>query len=612
MRATNSTTTTTTAFCMNKIKRTLLLAAALPAIMPAPARAATPLADLVGEDAPLVVLVDNVPRLLRHWEGCPAARMLDDPEITGFFNPGHTPPVLPALDGLLRQDFGHGAKELLAFAQGGALFAIPNVEGLAQGRPPVLLIVELGGNAAKLEALLDSKAFREKTRLLRETTSHAGATLHYDRYGGDSGFVMAWSINEGTLYCSPARDLVSGALDRVVAAIAAARAGGAPDAFGKSARHLRMKERAGGMPHALLAVDFREIVPLLDLMLKMQAAGAPGPAAAMLDLAHLTSHLGLDAARDFYVSARLAEEYAEITSGLTCTEERGLLKLMTAVQEGPFAQPPFLAADSLGFATARLSLPVFYDVLEEMLKGASPMMHAMFEHRIAAFNRQNGIDVKRDLLGSLGGDVFMVRRRPPAGDAPPAAPDIAFVLPLKDERLFASTLNTLKKAAGLEDTGRLSARDHLGATIYTLEHGVNPGDRMFHAVVNGHFIIGISSTASAVESVIQGMTGKTASVWGRPEIIESLADVPGDAFAYRYEDTASIMDDFFDAFERLAKRATAAAPPDSPHAKRTLGPKPGAATLEKYWGAMSGFNQRDARGIYIKSRIYYKKTPPPS
>jgi hypothetical protein len=582
--------------------------------MPVSARAAAPIANIVGEEAPLIVLVNDVPGLIKNWGNSPMARMLADPEIIGFFDTdGADPMDFSGLDAHLKQEFGHSVKELLAFARGDALFAIQRMQGLPLGMPPVLAIVELGDNAAKLDALLTSKAFQEKTGLVRETMNHDGVTLHHDKHGGDGGFIMAWAISEGTLYCSLASGLVGGALDRVGGALESARAGGVSDAFGKSERYLRMKERAGGA-HVLLAVNLQEIVPLLDTMLKMQAANASPVAAAMVDLANLSSHLGLDTARDFYAGARLAEEHAEITCGLTHAEARGLLKIITAAREGPFVQPPFLTADNAGVCTVRFSLPAFYDVVEEIVKTASPMGRAMIEERLAAFNRQNGIDIKRDLIGSFGDDLFTVSRNPQAGSATPGAQDIAFVFPLKDERLFASTLNTLKKAAGLEEGGRLeggrfSSRDYLGATIYTLEHGIDPAGRISHAVMNGHFIIGLGPAASAVESVIQGMAGKADSIWSKPEIIESLADVPGDAFAYRYEDMAKVMEGFFDTLDQTMRRAAAIAASDSPGAKRAFGPKPGAATLEKYWGGMFGFNQRDARGIYGKAWIYYKNQP---
>jgi hypothetical protein len=221
---------------------------------------------------------------------------------------------------------------------------------------------------------------------------------------------------------------------------------------------------------------------------------------------------------------------------------------------------------------------------------------------LTAFNQNNGIDVRRDLIGTLGDDLFIIQRKSAGSDTPSGALDSAVVLPLKDDRLFEATLNTLRKAMGSDGGGTMSAREYLGATIHTLEPEARSRSQLAvsYAIQNRHFVIG---TAPAVESVLQGMAGRQDSIWRKPEVIDSLADVPGDAISYNYTDMPKLLEIYFDAILAAAKVANA----QSPERTRSFGPKPSAATLGKYWNGMSAYNRRDADGVYGKNRIYYKK-----
>jgi hypothetical protein len=579
---------------------TALAAAALLAIAPAPA--ATPLANLVAEDAPVVILVDSIPDLIKKWNASPLAKTWNDPEVREFFAPLKADMKASGAEDWLKQHFGHDAGELLSFARGGALLAVTDASNwwmaALSGTIPVLAVVELGDDAAKLEELLNSKAFQEKTRLLRESERYAGATLHTDRYGGEESRLarhrLVWTISEGSLYASPSRDLVAGALD-------AARAGGATNPFGKSERYLRMKERARDA-QALLAMNLKTIVPVLDTLLKAQASNPSTQLARMFDLANLTSILGLDALEDFCAGARIADDWSEVTTSLTYAKADGLLRLLAVAGEGPFAQPGFLAADSLGAVSMRFNFPAVYDALLEIIRAACPLGHTMLESHLAAFNQNIGIDLRRDLIGVLGDDLFVIQRKPTEPGASPGAIDTAFVFPLKDGRLFEATLDTLRKATGLDSARVMSAREYLGATIHTLEPAARPGKQLTlsYAIQNRHFIIG---TVSAVESILQGMADRQDSIWRKPDIIDSLADVPGDAIGYSFTDMPKLMEIYFEAIVEAANAANAR----NPEKPRTFGPKPTAAALEKYWGGIVGYNQRDATGVYGKNRVYHKR-----
>ncbi|MDR0901585.1 MAG: hypothetical protein LBM92_02315, partial [Opitutaceae bacterium] len=513
---------------MNKINRLILAAAALFAGLPQFARAFGPLANLVGEQAPFIMLVDDVPGLLEKTKDGPLAKTWNDPQVREFFAPLHERLKAAGVDDSLKQEIGYDTKELLAFATGGVLLAIPNLEGWQErgfGVPPVLLVVELGKNAARLQALLASKAYLEKTKLARATGQYAGATLHTDEFAvGKKTVAVSWLISGGNLYCGTSRELVTGALD-------AARAGGARDAFGKSERFLRMSERVGGGAQVLTAINSQAAYPVLDTFLKAQAANPGNRAGMMIDLANLGATLGLDALGDLYFATTFDKDFAGIASGLTYSAERGLLKIMLSFGDGPLPKPAFLPADSITTGVMKFKMDDCLAVLEEAVQAAMPMIFGYYQNSRAALNQQYGIDIKRDLIGSLGDDVHVIQRAP-AGETPvPGQLDQAFVISLKDERLFSATVEKLVAGSGVGEAV-LARREYLGATIYSNANSQQTGSTLGWAVANGHLIVGTGASVGAVEAVLQGMAGKVDSFWDKPQVVRALAETPADAIAF--------------------------------------------------------------------------------
>ncbi|OAM87354.1 hypothetical protein OH491_00040 [Termitidicoccus mucosus] len=589
---------------MNKIKRHLLVAAALLAGLLPSARAFGPLANLVGEQAPLVVLVNDVPGLVENWKEGPLARTWNDGQVREFFAPLHENLKTAEWDGMLKQQIGHSAKEILAFVRGGALIAIPSLEGWQErGReePPVLLVAELGENTRKIEELLTSKAYMEKAKITRLTEHYAGATLYIDEFGGGKNVKsVAWLISDGNLYCSPSRQLVAVALD-------AARAGGVRDAFGKSERFLRMTERAGNNAHVLAAINFQAIYPVFDAYMKAQAANPENRAGMMIDLANLGSTLGLDALGDIYGAVTLGKDSAESMSGLTYSAGRGLLKML-AFGEGPLPKPAFLPADSLTTVVGKFKISDSFTALEEVVQAALPMIFGYYQNTLSSLNQQYGIDIKRDLVGSLGDDFYMIQRAPAGETAVPGQLDQAVVISLQDERLFASTLGKLITGSGAGES-ILAKREYLGATLYST---AGAGANAFGwAVANGHLIIGFGASVGTVESVLQGMAGKIDSFWDKASVASALSEVPSDAFGFSYQDTAGLVSNFFDVLALLAKtkQPVPGMTGDDGKTPELVNPeaKPGIETLRKYWDYNFAYNQRDALGIYSRAKTVYKK-----
>jgi hypothetical protein len=576
-----------------------LLAAALLAGAPMSARAAaaTPLANLVGEDAPVVLLSYDSPRQWADWQAGPMRKAWDDPQIREFFAPLRD--KLDAFNQKTKERLGHDLTELFSWARGDALLAIPTLDGLAAKRPNLLCVVEYGENIGKVEALLRSDACAELLKLQkRDTERYADATLHIDEFAdaaaagaGDPGPRLVWLVDGGTLYCGTSRETVINALD-------AARAGGAAGAFGKSERLLRAGERLGGGAQFLMHVNLPPFYSLLDTFLKAQAASPDNKAATMVDFAGLGAILGLDALDSLFVASKYTADGVESVSGLTWSEARGLLKLFT-LGDGPAPRPAFLPPDSLTTAVARFDCAAAVAALEELVRRAVPMGFAYYQNALASLKQQQGIDLKRDVLDNLGDEFCFLQRKPAAGADMPGAMEQTLIISLKDETVFRATLDKLLAVTGAEER-LFQKREYLGATIHTSAQPT--GSPFSWTAASGRFILGTGTGSDAVAAILQGMAGHAPSLWDDPGVARMMSDVPPDAIGLTVQDNARVISNALDLVVLIvASRETGKNAWINPDAK------PDLETVQKYVGRGLSYNQRDARGFYQKTLYRHKK-----
>lgn len=574
---------------MNKIK--CLLTASLLAVLPLSARAAAPLANLVGEDAPVIMLSRDIPGQWAEWHAHPMSKAWDDPQIREFFAPLRD--KLDTLNQKTKERLGHDLADLLSWTRGDAIIAIPTLDGVSADRPNLLCVVEYGENLEKVKTLLLSDACKELLKLQkRDTERYADTTLYIDEFAtaaGAPGRRMVWLADNGMLYCGTSRETV-------ISAFESARAGGVANALGKSERLLRINERLGGDTQFLLHANLRPFYSLLDTFLKAQAANPNNKAAMMLDLASLGTSLGLDALDSFFVASKYSAEGSEAVTGITWSEARGLLGLFT-LSDGPAPRPAFLPADSLTTGVGRFDCAAAFSAVEEIVQRVVPMGFAYYQNTLASLRQQQGIDLKRDLIGNLGDEVCLIQRKPRAGVPVPGMLEQVFIISLKDETVFRAALDKLLAGTGAEER-LFQKREYLGATIRTSAQPASSS--LSWTVANGRLILGTGADSDAIASVLQCMAGHAPSLWDDPEVVRMMSDVPSDAFGFTIQDNAGVISNALDLFVFITtSRETGKNEWFNP------GARPDLETVRKYVGRSLSYNQRDARGIYQKA--LYKK-----
>ncbi len=560
--------------------------------------AATPLINLVGDQAPLVISFDDVPSMIKSFGDSPWAKTWNDEKVRKFFGPLHEQMNFGEFDAKVKAETGHTFSELIDFATGDAIisFATTDVDFGAEDfddNMPFIIAIELGSNASKVEKLLeeDRKKNPEKGH---ETEEFAGVTLNIEilkdgEKGPDNAY---WAITDGVWIFGFHKETVLSAID-------AFKKGGAENAFGKSEGFLSAR-RKGGDSHVSVFVNFKPIIAKAQEEIAKQAAASEQTNPFLNPVAILPA-LGLDAWNEMYVNIHFTDSQTVMTGGFTFSEERGLLK-MFSYGSGPVSRPAFVPAKWISVSTGKFSLKNFYNGLEETINAYNPGMLGMGQMYLGNLNQQLGIDIKRDFFGSFGPDVIS-GYAPRAGAGKAASLDdldqfIGFSL--DNPKAFATALDALLKMGGPQVEQMIAKREYLGATISTFAPPAmpnQPSKSFSYAIAKDYFMLSIGS-AGAIESALQN----GPSFWERAEVKKALAAIPGDAGSFSYQDSSALISTVFQSFIQLSSNPAA-------DGQKLVDPSaaPDVETVSKYWGDGVGYLTRDSQGYFFKSTLEHKK-----
>jgi hypothetical protein len=615
---------------MTSLRRLLFLAGLL--ALGSRVDAAPPLTNLVDNQTPLLVSIHDLPSLLKNWEQSPWAKTWNDEQMKKFLAPLRTQMKIAEWDEQAKNETGYTVGELLALAKGDALLAIKNLDFAATDAQakdaPFLVAVELGDNTSKIESLI-AEAEKKQQGTTHEVEDFAGVSVHSSKQVGKEGpnTTAVWAFVDGIGLLSPSKDTV-------IAAIDAVKRGGVDNPLGQSESFMRVRQRTSDAQLVFYA-NAQVIVPVIQKAIAEKSAAAGGNQANPLgiDPASLLSALGLDAINEIYFAGQIGAEQTETYFGLNYTELRGILKML-AYRDGPPKLPSFVPVKAVSAGAGNFSLRDAYVALEETIENVSPVISGMFQGQIKNYNKQLGIDLKRDLIGSLGSEYAMANLRPASAPAEAAVPltemEQLYAISLENPTAFTSAIEALKRLfLGPQADQVLIKRDYLGSTIYSfkapeVEGRTRPGAKSFaYAITKNYLFVGIGS-AAPVEAALQGLSGGQPSLWDQPDVKRAFADVPANASSFQYEDTRVLIAALIETIVRTAP-LFASTPPAAdaddedeskpkqvhPAAKRDLpfdlSAKPDAAVIGRYWSYAYGYGVRESNGLYAKSTLIHPK-----
>ncbi len=599
------------------------------------AAAATPLNNVVSDRAAIILSFHDVPSLVSGWDRSPWAKTWNDEQVKKYFAPMRTQMKVDEWDTIVKQKTGYTISDLLGFATGDAIVSVPDfdfAQTTAGKTSQVLLGIDIGGNASKLETLF-AKGVKDENAT-EETSDFAGVTVHIihpvSKDADHPVVPTVWAIVEGKWFLSPSKEAVLAAIDGV-------HNGGVDNAWGRSERWARLQQRTGDA-QVVASLNVESIYPLikaaLETKLKNDGPAPAGPFA--FDAQTVLTALGFDTWREAYFTAKLGEDSTDFHGGLSYSSLRGLTKLL-AYHDGPVPTPNFISSKFVSVSTNKLSAKEAYDALEEMLAAISPALSGLAQGQVRSINKQLGIDLKRDFLGSLG-DTVIVARLPASTPASAGAVSLSdldqfFAFSLQNSDTFSNAIDSFKRLVGPQADTLFKTRDFLGQKITTFQPGGEnvPGAKAFnYSIAKGYFFLSVGS-ASAIESALRSLAQDEKTLWTNKDVAAALAQVPAGANGFEYEDIGALVNSFFktlsDTSSLMSSRAHAAHPvaePDNSNSDSTadsaptpvapeptfsvdVSAQPDADTISKYWAYGWGYVVRDSSGIHTTSQIVYPK-----
>lgn len=562
--------------------------------------AAVPLVDLVDDRTLAAVSVPDAPALLAGWERTPLATTWADPAFVKFLAPLRQRMEVDAWDDRAKEATGLTVKELLALAEGEVLLALPSFDpGSAQGEsgPPVFAALQIGTQQAKLAGMLSESAKKSPGQEEAETYDGVEVTTYLapkPAGGAAAGKPrFSWALVDGIW-------LLSSQKERVFAAIDALKRGGVDGSLGKSERFLRTRERASGAA-ALVYINMPAIYPLMQQGVQKAAAkteGRPNPMG--IDPQAAFAALGLDALGECYLAFRSDAAESRLDCGLVYSEERGILKLL-AYEPGPAPRPDWIPAKWTSVSTGRFAFARAYQGLEELVDAISPLLSGIAQGQIRAYNRKLGIDLKRDLVGSLGTDLVSAYSlsSQPGETATVDELDQLIAVTLTNEAAFTRCLEALKSLAGPAAAQMFAKREYLGNTIYSMQPAAAGRSKgVSYAIAGKTFLLGIGSP-SILESALQGMASAEGAYWKRDDVKALVARVPQEASSLQVQDLKALVEALIETGVRLQKAENEAGE-EKPESRTyvDVDARPDAEAVARHWGMAGGYSTRTSEGLF--------------
>ncbi len=545
---------------MQRARLAAVAAAVLLAVAAGRPGAAAALDDLVPADAAVVVTVRDVAATVDRWTSTPFADLWDDPQIARFFAPLRASLEGERWDEMVDAETGYDVDRLLDLVTGDLVLYMPRraetategVEGLAS----VVALAEVGEGAAELErrilARQEARSGQDKGEggIVWVTRSFSGVDMRVDRQQNAGGFdeQLSWAVFDGlvALASSPAL------LEQVISDRqrgSAAQPLGSSTAYASVSRFLRGRD-------ATVFIDLERVLPPLRAALR-DALGDDSSSPIPVDPDALYNALGLDGLRAAFATLTMSDSGLDLDMGLTYGSDQGLVKLL-AYGPGEAPRTRLIPSDAVNFGTARFDFATAWQALEDIVNRVNPSLLAMAGAQVSAMIQNAGVelDLRRDLLDNLDGEVFVVQRPPVATtssrDEPPSVTQSQVVgLRVRQRQGFELALETLKTMAG-RGSQLFESRDYLDTTIYSLALAPAGGQTTVAYAFSGDYFLLSLGTTSVLESVLMAARDRGSSVWRTPRVQRAVDMLPAGASAINYQDLATSGQAAFQGLAMLA------------------------------------------------------------
>jgi hypothetical protein len=562
------------------------------------------LLDVIPADATVVMYARDVPGIVERWPDTPFVKLWNDPEVKRFFAPLRAEIEIDRWDDIFEEQTGYRVDKLLETFTGDLVLYMPGLAvALAEedeGIAPLVVIAAVGDGAAELErAILRKQSTSgeeadEEDWLSWEAREFSGVEMHVGGLPGEDGpeEQFSWAVVDNLFALTSSPSL----LERVISDIrreSTADPLASSTAYTSVSRFLRSSDVS-------VYVDAARLMPLVRTAMQEELSDSQSTMFPV-DPDALYDALGLETLRAAFAGMMIGADGLSLDLGITHAGNRGLVKLL-AYGPGDAPRPRFIPPDTATFGTAKFDFQTSWLSVEEILNGVSPALLAMAGAQITAMTQNAGVelDLRRDVLDNLAGDIVVVQSAPTVStptdkDLPMLDQSQVIGLEIRQRQSFELALETLKTLAG-QGSELFEEREYLDTTIYSLKMPQSEGI-IAYALTDDYFLLSFGSTA-ALESVLVSMGKQGESAWSLRSVRRALAQIPPGAAAVNYQNLAVSGNAILEGLAALS-----ALNPEGEFSFCDPAAIPDPGVVGSYLGpAVSGI-YRDETSIIVRSKV---------
>jgi len=392
---------------------------------------------------------------------------------------------------------------------------------------------------------------------------HEGAKIHVwkvkdtEQANGAPKFIREWAyaLHDKMFLLSSGRDGVEEMIGRI-------KSGASTGSLAASALYKRDHEKAG--PALVMAsLNLEVILGLVEKHALPQAKGAP------VDVGKVWKALGADKLQSAVLAMGAGADYLDVIGLMNYSEKPGLFKVPAIPGSGK--APEFLPKSLTAASYQQVDISKTVDNLIKLVIEIYPEAAQFVEIGLTAAKGRVGVDIKADILGQLGPDLWAAQApggleniKPGGGPGPGAAPMLlgagksVIGVRVKDRKAFSTALETVFNSVGSKDA-LISAREYQGHTINEIKE--SPEEFRVAYVLTDEWLM-LSLGGGKVLEQILGRLGKSGDdgFFAQPKVAKTLESLRSGQGLASVTDLGETIGAIFDMMATIMKEAPSGAP----------------------------------------------------
>jgi hypothetical protein len=255
----------------------------------------------------------------------------------------------------------------------------------------------------------------------------------------------------------------------------------------------------------------------------------------------LISAMGLDSMECLGMQIDPTDKNLVLSTAAFFSKYEGIFSFVQNEGKREAVQYEFFPTQAFTATSARYDFARIWPTMEKIITELSPQLLLLVNSQIQAFEEKAGVAFRRDVLGTLGDEVFSFSLLPAkikSIDDFEKSSDF-FGISLTDPKLFDRSLRTMIDSVA-PGNDLFSERVHKGVTIRKLRGLEESGSSLSYAVTEKWLLLAFGQN-NQLNQVINRMQGSGSSLWKKKDIKQAMVDLPDDSSQLDFVDLEKLV-----------------------------------------------------------------------